>query len=468
MCSAAPWREAELIFQQKIKMKQLFPILILMSAMTLLYSQSLEVTVTGIGATSAKLQSLQGEKVAIVDSITSTSKDVFQFSFKKKKYHQGFYRLAFPNNRNIDFLYDEKDVQLKTNASAILDSMEIISSESNRLYYSFIKFNKAYKTKTDLLQLLLLRYPKEDSFYQTVKAKIDQLQKEYLEFVKVTSQKEANSFIARYIRSASLPSVNFNQNPEQQLTYLKAHALDNVDFTDAELIYSDAFTNKTIEYLTYYRNPQLPKELLEKEFMKGIDSVVSRVKVNTIVYQHVVEYLLDGFKKFGFDKVLDYIVDNYVIKDDLCLDEKLGNTLQLRIDQNKKLPIGAIAPNFTLKDISGKQFELYKRGVTKVLLVFYASWCPHCKTILPKINELQKVKKSFEVVAVSLDTNRDDWKNFVKKNNLDFIHVSDLKGWESDAAKKFFIYATPTMFLLDSSNRIIAKPTTIEELGIEN
>lgn len=31
-------------------------------------------------------------------------------------------------------------------------------------------------------------------------------------------------------------------------------------------IFSDCFTNKTIEYLTYYRNPQLPKELLEKEF----------------------------------------------------------------------------------------------------------------------------------------------------------------------------------------------------------
>jgi peroxiredoxin len=437
-----------------------------MSAMTLLYSQSLEVTVTGIGSTSAKLQSLQGEKVAIVDSITSTAKDVFQFSFKNKKYHQGFYRLAFPNNRNIDFLYDGKDVQLKTNASEIMDSMEIVSSGSNSLYYSFVKLNKVYKTKTDLLQLLLLRYPKEDSFYQTVKAKIVQLQKEYLEFVKVTSQKETNSFIARYIRSASLPSVNFNQNLGQQLIYLKAHALDNVDFDDAELIYSDAFTNRTIEYLTYYRNPQLPKELLEKEFMKGIDSVINHAKVNTIVYQHVVEYLLDGFKKFGFDKVLDYIVDNYVIKDDLCLDEKLGNTLQLRIDQNKKLPIGAVAPNFTLKDISGKQFEMYKRSAAKVLLVFYASRCPHCKTILPKISELQKARKSFGVVAVSLDTNQKDWKNFVEKNNLDFIHVSDLKGWESDVAKKFFIYATPTMFLLDSSNRIIAKPTTIEELGI--
>ncbi len=434
----------------------------------MLIAQSIEVTVTDIGVTYAKLQSLQGEKVATVDSITAAAKDVFRFSFKDKKFHHGFYRLAFPNNRNVDFLYDGNDVQLKTNASAILDSMEIISSESNHLYYSFVKLNKAYKTKTDLLQLLLLRYPKEDSFYQIARTKINQLQNEYLEFVTNTSQKEPHSFIARYIRSASLPSVNFDLFPEQQLMFLKAHALDKVEFDDTELIYSDAFTNKTIEYLTYYRNPQLPKELLEKEFMKGIDSVISHAKVNTIVYQHIVEYLLDGFKKFGFDKVLDYIVANYVIKDDLCLDEKLGNTIQRRIDQNKKLPVGAVAPNISMVDISGKPFELYKSKKEKVLLVFYASWCPHCKTIMPQISELLKMKKNFEVVAVSLDTNREEWKKFIEKNKLNFIHVSDLKGWDGDAAKEYFIYATPTMFLLDSAKKIIAKPITFEELGLTN
>jgi len=449
-------------------MKKLFPVLIFIFVTTFINSQSLEITVADIGSTSAKLQSLQGEKVATVDSITAIEKDVFHYSFKNKKFHHGFYRLVFTNNRNIDFLYDGNDARLKTDASAILDSMKIISSESNRLYYSFVKLNKAYKTKTDLLQLLLIRYPKDDSFYQSVEEKIAQLQKEYFAFVTNESQKEPNSFIAKYIRASSLPAINFNLSPEEQLPFLRAHALDNVDFDDAELIFSDAFTNKTIEYLTYFRNPQLPKELLEKEFMKAIDSVVSRAKVNTIVYQHIVEYLLDGFKKFGFEKVLDYIVDNYVIKDDLCLDEKLGNTIQRRIDQNKKLPIGATVPNFIMKDISGKTFELNKKKSEKLLLVFYASWCPHCKTLLPQLNELQKTKKNFEVVAVSLDTKQEEWKNFTEKNSLNLIHVSDLKGWDGEAAKDYCIYATPTMFMLDSTKKIIAKPMTFEELGIEN
>ncbi len=449
-------------------MNRISCILIFLVTTACFNAQSLEIEVKDIGFSSAKIQSLEGEKFTEIDSVTAKGKDTFRSSFEQHKYHQGFYRLTFPNNRNIDFVYDGKNVQLKTNVSAILDSMEIISSESNRLYYSFVKLNKAYKTKTELLQLILIRYPKEDSFYQLVQKKINQVKDEYLDFVTVASQKEPQAFIARYIRSASLPFVNSNLSPEQQLTFLKAHALDNVNFDDTELVFSDAFTNKTIEYLTYYRNPQLPKELLEKEFMKAIDSVVSRAKVNTIVYQHVVEYLLDGFKKFGFDKVLDYIVDNYVIKDDLCLDEKLGNTIQRRIDQNKKLPVGAIVPNFKMTDVSGKAVELYKINKEKVLLVFYASWCPHCKTILPQINELQKKRKDFEVVAVSLDTKQEEWKNFIDQNKLDFINLSDLRGWDSSTANEYYIYATPTMFLLDKQKKIIAKPITFEELGITN
>ena len=78
-----------------------------------------------------------------------------------------------------------------------------------------------------------------------------------------------------------------------------------------------------------------------------------------------------------------------------------------------------------------------------------------------------KAKNSFEVVAVSLDEKRDDWLNFISENNLDWINLSDLKGWESKASADYYIYATPTMFMLDSGLKIIAKPTNLEELKIK-
>jgi peroxiredoxin len=408
---------------------------------------------------------LSGEKLVFIDSIISKSTGHFIFNLPEK-FQQGFYRLSFEKNRWIDFISTGEDVTITTDANNIFDSLKVIKSESNRLYYSSIKFNKQYKSKSDLLQLILARYPKDDDYNTVTQTKLTQLQKEYLEFVDIIAQKNPNSFIARYIKSAQLPVIDTDLPPEKQLAYLKAHALDNVDFNNDDLINSDLFSNKSIEYLTYYRNPQLPKELLEKEFMVAVDTILNKAKVNPLVYKHVVEYLLDGFKKFGFDVIINYIIENYVIKDDICIDEKLEPALQRRMDQAKYFKIGNIIPNIVSQDLSGKQVDLNSIKSDKILILFYASWCPHCQTLLPQINDLyknQKVKHT-EVFAVSIDTSKTEWQKFVSSNGMNWINVSDLLGWNGVAVKDYFIYATPTMFLVDHDRKIIGKPNNIGDL----
>lgn len=440
------------------------------------FPQTIEIKIKNLENEKAYLISLSGEMVSLIDSINAVDKERFRFSLDNQKYLTGFYRLSFDKNNQsrlsraqtewIDFVNDGEDVNITTNVNSVVDSMQVLSSESNKLFYSFLELNKQYKTKTELLLLILARYPKYDEYYSQTKKRLNELQNEYIEFVNVTAQKKPQSFIAKYINSAQLPVIDMSIPLDKQLAYLKAHALDNVDFNNSLLINSDVFTNKTIEYLTYYRNPQLPLELLEKEFMTAVDSILNKAKVNQLVYQHIVEYLIDGFKKFGFDKVLDYIVENYVIKDDLCLDVKTEGLIKKRIDQAKFLKIENVVPNIVLSDLSGKHIELKNITAEKTLIVFYASWCPHCKELLPKLNELKKSRNdmSVEIIAISLDTKKEDWINFVKDNCPSLINVSDLKGWEGNAANDYYIYATPTMFLLDRERKIIGKPMTFNEL----
>jgi peroxiredoxin len=206
--------------------------------------------------------------------------------------------------------------------------------------------------------------------------------------------------------------------------------------------------------------------LLEEEFTKAVDSLLNKAKVNEIVYTHTVEYLLDGFKKFGFDNVIDYILDNYVIKDNLCLGEQLESALDRRIQQAKNLKIGNKVPDIVISDNSGSLVDLDKIKADRTLILFYASWCPHCQKLLPKILKLYKEQKEkkFEVLAVSIDTLRNDWLNFVEANKLNWLNVSDLKGWVGLAATDYYIYATPTMFIVDAEKKIIGLPKTIEDL----
>jgi peroxiredoxin len=348
----------------------------------------------------------------------------------------------------------------------VTDHTSIIQSEENKIYYNFIKLNKDYKTKSELFYLILSRYPSGDDYYQITKEKLAQVHEEYLYFVNVTARFKPNSFIARYVNSSQLPAVSAEITSEEQLAYLKTHALDNVNFYDDGLIYSDAFTNKTIEYLTYYRNPQLPLELLEKEFMAAVDTILNKAKVNEIVYTHITEYLLDGFKKFGFDNVLNYIVENYVINDDLCLDQKLTSALDRRIQQSKNFKIGSTVPNIVLPDSFGSEIELNKINAEQILIIFYASWCPHCQTLLPEVYDLYKnqKQKKVEVFAISIDTLKTDWLNFIRNNNLEWLNACDLQGWNGKAASDYCLYAPPTIFLIDQNKNLILNSPSIEEL----
>lgn len=442
------------------KIKLLVTAVILLS--TINYSQKIIFRISNTSSTSAVLFSHHGEKLAFVDSVFTI--DPEWFLYENEELHNGFYRFSLDKQKSITFLNDGNNVEINVDAENISETIEVVESESNKLFYEFIQLNRDYKTKTELLQLILSRYPSNDEYYKLTKQKLIELQNNYLEFVNETSQQQPESFIARYIKASQLPVIPPELHFDEQLAHLKNHSLDSVDFTDDELIYSDCFTNKSIEYLTYYRNPQLPMGLLEQEFQKAVDTLLIKSSVNIFVYQHIADYLIDGFKQFGFDNVVDYIVENYVVKDDLCLDEQTENSIQNRINQSKLLTIGSKTSNIILPDNNDEEFNLEKLTAEKALLIFYASWCPHCQDLLPEIHSLYKQRNDFEVVAISLDEKKADWISFITDNKLDWINVTDLKGWDSKVAQEYYIYATPTMFLIDGKMKIIGKPITLNDL----
>jgi len=116
------------------------------------------------------------------------------------------------------------------------------------------------------------------------------------------------------------------------------------------------------------------------------------------------------------------------------------------------------APDFSLKDINGKDFTLSSLKGKVVILSFWATWCHPCKDEMPRLNKLYKEmgSRGLEIVAVSSDYSIGYLKDFLVKNSLDFSILYDEK---RAVTRQYKIPFLPVTFLIDKNGVIVEKIT---------
>ena len=94
-----------------------------------------------------------------------------------------------------------------------------------------------------------------------------------------------------------------------------------------------------------------------------------------------------------------------------------------------------------------------------VLLDFWASWCGPCMGEVPHLKKTYDEfrKKGFEIYGVSFDEDRGDWLGAVEQNDMNWLHVSEVKGFDNQAAKDYAIQGIPSNFLIDGQGTIVAR-----------
>jgi len=137
----------------------------------------------------------------------------------------------------------------------------------------------------------------------------------------------------------------------------------------------------------------------------------------------------------------------------------LGKSVSESIALAKRSQAGSKVLDFTQPDVNGKPFALSSLRGKYVFVDFWASWCIPCRAEMPAVRKAYAAlkNKNFEILGVSLDADRSSWLSAIKKDQMTWIQVSDLKYWKNEAALLYDVHEIPQNFLVDPNGNVIAK-----------
>ncbi|MBB2148303.1 redoxin domain-containing protein [Pedobacter sp. LMG 31462] len=161
------------------------------------------------------------------------------------------------------------------------------------------------------------------------------------------------------------------------------------------------------------------------------------------------------------ESLLKYISDEEALRlYNLIPDSLKANSYGKELKSIIALYVGKTAPDFSQLDTAGAEISLSQFRGKYVLIDFWASWCGPCRKENPNLVDAIKKNshKNLEVISVSLDDKREPWIAAIKKDGLgSWKHISDLKGWKNQIAKRYKVRSIPCNFLIDPDGKIIAK-----------
>ncbi|WP_119079814.1 TlpA disulfide reductase family protein [Chitinophaga alhagiae] len=193
---------------------------------------------------------------------------------------------------------------------------------------------------------------------------------------------------------------------------------------------------------TYIRK-RMMKEELTRRFCEDPGSIV----LLSLISDHASNFTADELHAL------------YQLTDDTLRRSAFGENIKALVDKNAAALVGTVIQDFAQPDVNGKSLSLASLRGKYVLVDFWASWCQPCRSENPALlRTYQRFKgKGFEILGVSLDAQKASWLKAIADDGLPWLQVSDLRGWQNEAAKRFKIKYIPDNILIDPEGRIIAK-----------
>jgi thiol-disulfide isomerase/thioredoxin len=425
-------------------MKQITTIIILLLC-SKLNAQSITGTFPEAKNKEIVLKGYNGFKDKLLSQTTTDAQGKFVLRYPKE--FVGAAMLSIQNSSSLIVLLNQENFSIQWYNLQDMGSLKFTHSPENEGFANGIFAYQAAEQKLSGLNYLLLLYANDSAMQNVLKKDIT---KQQLAFDKYIQDLPQNAYVGYYLNLRKLLTQLSKQDIDSNSKRELMSKYSKLNFGDDKL-WSSGLLKELVE--GYYKI--IIGDGRDTNILAIVNQAstvwINSLKTHSTKQQELAEHvfkLMEQIQAFGAAEHIALAMLNQTN----C---QLDNQRLKLFEQYRKLGLGQIAPNIMLSNAQNLKAinSKYK------LVVFGASWCPNCQTDYPSLmgmyNKYKSSSDSLSVIYISIDKDIEAFKNYYK--DAPFITFCDGKGWETQAAIDYCVFATPTYFLLDRDLKIVAK-----------
>ena len=406
-----------------------------------------------------------------IDTVLVGANGSFSFSFSIEKPGIGF--LVTEENKPYFLILDKgEQIVLRGDYLSISESIKVLSGKQNQAFSQYAlehpKREQTLSAWNYLKQIYTLDplFSGDEKTKKIIARQYTNIRKQDQDFLNHLDQK---SYVAWYLPVRKLVSdVSIIAQYRTEEIPATIQAFRNLDYTDERLYRSGLLREVIDSHFWLLENSGKSLDSVFIEMKISIDSIMTKLVKDEKKLNEITDYLFDLLERHSLFQASEYLALK-VLNEVSCT---IDNNLAKQLETYRAMKKGNTAPDFSFypntkfpSDIPrDKTQKLSDLKSTYILIVFGASTCPKCAEEIPQIAELYSKwkKQNVEVVFISLDQNEQDYKQFI--SSFPFISSCDFKKWNSPIVESYYVFGTPTMFLLDNKREILLRPNSVKQI----